>query len=480
MKITCLTAQDAAAHTLFRPFSLKMEERRIPSIVINVFKCYYTQIMQGAQGKTSDLDIIPVAEGEVPSYESLEPYVEAGRTALKHTVVIKLNGGLGTSMGLERAKSLIPVKDGHTFLDIIVRQAKVLRKKYKSPLPLVFMNSFKTHRDTMLKVEGLDNGDTGIPLAFVQHMYPKILEGDLAPADWPQNPELEWNPPGHGDVYTALVTSGLLSKLLRRGYRYAFISNSDNLGAVMDSRLLGYMAKEHLPFLMEVAQRTHLDRKGGHLARLKDSNRLMLREQAQCPDGELGSFADIEKHRFFNTNSLWVDLEVLERVFVENLMMPLDLIINPKTLDPRNPESPAVLQVETAMGSAISAFEDARAVLVPRSRFAPVKTTQDLLLVMSDCFVRTRLETVEQNPERTTPLPSIALDQKYYKKIDMFQERFPKGAPSLMGCDRLEVHGDVRFGRGVKCFGSVRVINRARKQLKIADNTRLEGEVILE
>jgi UTP--glucose-1-phosphate uridylyltransferase len=480
MKITCLTAQDASVHNMFRPFALKMEERRIPSIVINVFKCYYTQIMQGAHGKTSDADLDPVAEGEVPPYESLEEYIEAGRAALKHTVVIKLNGGLGTSMGLERAKSLIPVKDGHTFLDIIVRQAKVLRKKYKSPLPLVFMNSFKTHRDTMLKVEGLDNGDTGIPLAFVQHMYPKILESDLAPADWPQNPELEWNPPGHGDVYTALVTSGLLSKLLRHGYRYAFLSNSDNLGAVMDSRLLGYMAKERLPFLMEVAQRTHLDRKGGHLARLKLSGRLMLREQAQCPDNEQESFADTEKHRYFNTNSLWVDLEVLERVFVENLMMPLDLILNPKTLDPRDPESPPVLQVETAMGSAISAFEDARAVLVPRTRFAPVKTTQDLLLVMSDCFLRTKLETIEQNPLRTTPLPSISLDQKYYKKIDMFQERFPRGAPSLLACDRLEVHGDVRFGRNVKCTGNVRVINRARKQLKLPDNAQLEGEVILE
>ena len=480
MKITCLTAQDASVHAMFRPFALKMEERRIPSIVINVFKCYYTQIMQGAQGKTSDEEILPVAEGEVPPYESLEPYIEAGRAALKHTVVIKLNGGLGTSMGLERAKSLIPVKDGHTFLDIIVRQAKILRKKYKSPLPLTFMNSFKTHRDTMLQVEGLDNGDTGIPLAFVQHMYPKILESDLSPADWPQNPELEWNPPGHGDVFTAMVTAGLLSKLLRLGYRYAFISNSDNLGAVMDSRLLGYMAKEHLPFLMEVARRAQLDRKGGHLARLKGSQRLMLRELAQCPENELESFADIEKYRYFNTNSLWVDLEVLERVFVENLMMPLDLILNPKTLDPRDPDSPPVLQVETAMGSAISAFENARAVLVPRTRFAPVKTTQDLLLVMSDCFIRTKLETIEQSPQRTTPLPSIALDQKYYKKIDMFRERFPKGAPSLLHCERLEVHGDLRFGRNVKCVGTVRVINRARKQLKVPDNARLEGEVILE
>ncbi|MGE4265137.1 MAG: UTP--glucose-1-phosphate uridylyltransferase [Desulfovibrio sp.] len=478
MKISCLTSQDPAVHTLFKPFALKMEEHRIPSIVINIFKCYYTQIMQGAQGKTPDAEISPLAEGEVPDYASLERYAEAGKAALAHTVVIKLNGGLGTSMGLERAKSLIPVKDGHTFLDIIARQAKVLRKKYKSPLPLVFMNSFKTHRDTMLKVEGLDNGDTGIPLAFVQHMYPKIIEADLSPADWPANPELEWNPPGHGDVYTALVTSGLLDKLLKRGYRYAFISNSDNLGAVMDSRLLGYIATEELSFLMEVARRTHLDRKGGHLAKLNESGRLMLRELAQCPDNELESFADIDKYQFFNTNSLWVDLHVLERVFVENLMMPLDLILNPKTLDPRDPDSPAVLQVETAMGSAISAFENARLVLVPRTRFAPVKTTQDLLLVMSDCFLRTKLETIEQNPARTTPMPSIALDQKFYKKIDMFQERFPRGAPSLLGCERLEVHGDVRFGKNVRVTGVTRVINRSRKQVRVPDGAQLEGEVL--
>jgi len=478
MKISCLASQDPAVHAMFKPFALKMEERRIPSIVINVFKCYYTQVMQGAQGKTGEKDIDPVPEGDVPAYEDLERYVEAGRDALASTVVIKLNGGLGTSMGLERAKSLIPVKDGHSFLDIILRQAKVLRKKYKSPLPLIFMNSFKTHRDTMLKVEGLDNGDTGIPLAFVQHMYPKILEADLSPAEWPENPELEWNPPGHGDVYTALVTSGLLAKLLKRGYRYAFISNSDNLGAVMDSRLLGYIATERLPFLMEVARRTHLDRKGGHLARFRNTDRLVLRELAQCPESDLDSFSDIEKYRYFNTNSLWVDLEVLERVFVENLMMPLDLILNPKTLDPRNPESPAVLQVETAMGSAISAFENARAVLVPRTRFAPVKTTQDLLLVMSDCFLRTKLETIEQNPARATPMPAITLDQRFYKKIDMFQERFPKGAPSLIACERLEIQGDIRFGRGVKLSGQARLVNSTRKQVRVPDGAQLEGEVV--
>jgi len=171
---------------------------------------------------------------------------------------------------------------------------------------------------------------------------------------------------------------------------------------------------------------------------------------------------------------------VLEKVFVENLMMPLDLILNPKTLDPRDPDSPPVLQVETAMGSAISAFENARLVLVPRTRFAPVKTTQDLLLVMSDCFLRTKLETIEQNPARTTAMPSISLDQKFYKKIDMFQERFPKGAPSLLGCERLEVQGDIRFGRHVRITGVTRLVNRSRKPVRVPDGAQLEGEVLFE
>ena len=132
------------------------------------------------------------------------------------------------------------------------------------------------------------------------------------------------------------------------------------------------------------------------------------------------------------------------------------------------------------MGSAISAFENAQAVLVPRTRFAPVKTTQDLLLVMSDCFLRTKLETIEQNPARTTAMPSIALDQKFYKKIDMFQERFPRGAPSLINCERLEVHGDIRFGKNVRISGTTRIINRSRKQVKVPDGALLEGEVLYE
>lgn len=479
MKMSCMKAGDESAAALFRPFALKMEEQGMPSIVVNVFKCYFNQLAYGAQGKVSEKEIEALSPDDVKAYQDLKEYESAGTQALEKAVVIKLNGGLGTGMGLERAKSLIEVRDGLNFLDLIVRQVESLREKHGVELPLMFMNSFKTHLDTMMRIEGFDNGDTGVPLSFVQHRYPKILARDFAPASWPDNPELEWNPPGHGDVYTALVTSGALTRLRNRGYRWAFISNSDNLGAIMDKCILGLMSKEKLPFVMEVAQRTQADRKGGHLARLKKDGRLVLREVAQCPERDLDAFQDIELHRYFNTNSIWLDLKAFESVFVKHHMMPLDLIVNPKTLDPRNADSPKVLQIETAMGSAISNFRDAAAVLVPRSRFAPVKTTNDLLLVMSDCYDRTEDETLVPSPACEGSLPSVDLDPKFYKKIDDFLSRIPE-APSLTQCTSLTVKGDVRFGKGVVCKKDVLLENTSFGQAEIAEGEELEGTVGLD
>jgi UTP--glucose-1-phosphate uridylyltransferase len=451
----------------FRPFSLKMEAHSMPPIVINVFKYYYYLLVSGSSGKIAEQEITPVTKRDFRDYLELEGYAETGRKALSETVVIKLNGGLGTSMGLKKAKSLLPAKQGLTFLEIILRQTEHLRAASGHSIPLVFMNSFNTHADTMMQLNAFTNeGD--IPLAFLQHKYPKVLQKDHSPVTW-SNPELEWNPAGHGDIYTAMVTSGLLERLLHSGYRYAFISNVDNLGAVLDERLLGYMAANQYPFVMEVAERTRADRKGGHLARLKNG-RLVLREIAQCPDADLNSFYDVDKHRFFNTNSIWLDLEVLERVFVYNKMMPLDLIINPKTVDPRNSNSPGVYQIETAMGSAISAFYNAAAVCVPRERFSPVKTCSDLFSIMSDCYTLSDDFKVQASKDRVNPLPAIQLDSRFYRKIDDFEERFGFNVPSLVRCDSLKIKGDVCFGPDVALEGDVTVSNRTPHRLVVTND----------
>jgi UTP--glucose-1-phosphate uridylyltransferase len=305
-----------------------------------------------------------------------------------------------------------------------------------------------------------------------------VLQADLSPAIWPQEPELEWCPPGHGDIYPALVTSGMLDTLLDNGYEYAFVSNADNLGAVLDPVLLGYFATERLPFLMEVADRTHADRKGGHLARHAGDGRLLLRESAQCADADMPAFQDYRKHRYFNTNNLWLNLSELKRVLVkQGGVLGLPLIRNSKTLDPRDEASPPVYQLETAMGAAISVFEGAGALRVPRTRFAPVKTCADLLAVRSDAYLLTDDWQVVAHPDcRVCPL-DVTLDNEYYRLIDELEARFPYGPPSLIECRRFVVQGDVRFGRDVTCRGEVEVVNVSTGQGAIADGSALEGVV---
>jgi UTP--glucose-1-phosphate uridylyltransferase len=428
----------------------KMRAEGLGQAAIDTFAHYYEQLREGASGMLPEGDIEPVSD--LPALDDLpEPDPEV----LDAAVVVKLNGGLGTSMGMTKAKSLIEAKDGMTFLDVIAGQVLALRKRSGARLPLVLMHSFATREDSLAALAGHPELASDVPADFVQNKVPKIDADDLTPASWPDDPSLEWAPPGHGDLYTAMVTSGILDELRGHGYRWAFVSNSDNLGAVLEPRILSWIAGEELPFVMEVARRTEADRKGGHLARGRADGRLLLRETAQTPDEDLEALQDVGRHPFVNTNNLWIDLDALaDTLERRDGVLGLPIIVNRKTVDPSDSGSPAVVQLETAMGAAISVFEGARALHVPRRRFAPVKTTNDLLALRSDAYVLYEDRRVELAPEREEP-PFIDLDSDHYKLISDFEERFPAGAPSLIACERLEVEGDVRFGRDVVVRGSV-------------------------
>lgn len=452
----------------FTPFAQKMRAEGLPEIVIRTFRFYYDQLAAGHTGMIPEAEIRPVSS--LPDLEQLPVSLAVtGRAALPKTILLKLNGGLGTSMGLDTAKSLLIVKDGWTFLDIIAHQA------LGAGVPLVLMNSFATRADSLAALARYPALVGAIPLDFMQHKVPKVLQADLAPATWPEDPDLEWCPPGHGDIYTALLTSGMLETLLDHGYEYAFVSNADNLGATLDPLILGYCVENRLPFLMEVADRTPADRKGGHLAQRTSDGRLILRESAQCPAEDMDAFQDVARYRYFNTNNLWLNLPALKVLLDErDGILGLPLIRNSKTLDPRNPSSPKVYQLETAMGAAIGLFEGAGALRVPRTRFAPVKTCDDLLAVRSDAYVLTGDWRIVPNPARRLPGPPvIGLDLRYYKLVDDLEARFPFGPPSLVRCERLVVQGDVRFGREVVCRGAVEVINEADRQAALADHQEI-------
>ena len=444
----------------------KMREAEVGQAAIDTFAHYYEQLREGASGMLPESEIEPV--GELPTLDELP---EGDPALVDSAVVVKLNGGLGTSMGMTRAKSLIEAKDGLTFLDIVVGQVLGVRERFGARVPLVLMNSFATREDSLTALAAHPEIESDVPLDFLQNKVPKIRADDLQPVEWPDDPSLEWAPPGHGDLYTALVTSGMLDALLERGYRFAFVSNSDNLGAVLDARILSWVAREEAPFAMEVARRTEADRKGGHIARRREDGRLVLRETAQTPEEDLEALQDVGRHPYVNTNNLWVDLEALRSTLAEREgVLGLPIIVNRKTADPTDPDSPAVVQLETAMGAAIGVFDGALALHVPRRRFAPVKTSNDLLALRSDAYVLHDDKRVELAQTRETP-PVIDLDPDHYKLIRDFEERFPAGPPSLVECDRLVVKGDVTFGRGVVVRGSVTVEGPAR----IDDAAVLEG-----
>jgi UTP--glucose-1-phosphate uridylyltransferase len=448
----------------------RMKRDGLPASVVHNFERLFSEVLRGETGIITEQEIEPVTTVEtLAEVSACDETVRIGTEALNKLVVVRLNGGLGTTMGLERAKSLLTVRGTLSFNDIIGHQLREMGKRLGVAIPLVHMTSFSTDADVQAAMEPFaDLRPASIPSTFLQHRHPKIYVDSMTPAS-ESNDELNWNPPGHGDLYAALLATGLAEKLLALGKRYMFVANADNLGATVDPAILGYLVKSGAPFLMETAERTKADSKGGHLARRKSSGRLILRESGQAPTTATGEispeFQDISRYRHFNTNNIWLDLQaVVDVAKVHDGTIPLPLISNRKTVNPRDRSSRAVVQIETAMGAAIEVFDGARALQVPRSRFAPVKSNNDLLVVRSDVYVLTPDYVLVVNPKRNLPgLPLVSLDTRYFGLLRDFEARV-KVVPSLVNAESLVVKGDVVFSHPLTVCGRVTLTTSSETQ----------------
>ncbi len=434
----------------------KMTAAGLSSAAIEAFRHSVGVLTSQQSMLIPEAEIAP-AEG-VADWDALVAATpEADADLLAQAVLVKLNGGLGTGMGLQKAKSLLEIKPGVTFLDLVVRQVQSLRARAGYPVNLLLMNSFSTSADTLayLSRYAEDGFADASRVEMIQNRVPKLCTDTLEPVSYPANPDLEWCPPGHGDIYAALVGSGWLDKLLAAGVKYAFVSNSDNLGAQMDTRFLRWFAQSGAPFVMEVTRRTEADKKGGHLATRMADGQPLLREVAQCPEEDVECFQNIDKHRYFNTNNLWIRLDALRDFLAANGgVVPLPVIRNVKTVDPRDAATQNVYQLETAMGAAIQCFPGARAVCVPRSRFFPVKTCSDLLLLRSDAVEIDAAGCMSLAPECGGVAPVVALDGKLYKLVDSLEAL---GVPSLKNVKKLTVKGAHHFEAGEPLSGEVTV-----------------------
>lgn len=409
----------------------------------------------------------PTDDVVVP-YETLAPPPEdeaKTKELLDKLVVLKLNGGLGTTMGCTGPKSVIEVRNGLTFLDLIVMQIENLNSKYGCKVPLVLMNSFNTHDDTLKIVEKYTNSNVEIH-TFNQSQYPRLVVEDFSPLPCKgQTGRDGWYPPGHGDVFPSLKNSGKLDLFLSQGKEYIFVANSDNLGAIVDLKILNHLVQNKNEYCMEVTPKTLADVKGGTL--ISYEGKVQLLEIAQVPDEHVNEFKSIEKFKIFNTNNLWVNLNAIKRL-VEADALKMEIIPNPKEVD-----GVKVLQLETAAGAAIRFFDNAIGINVPRARFLPVKATSDLLLVQSDLYTVVD-GFVIRNPARKNPAnPTIELGPEF-KKVSNFLSRF-KSIPSIIELDSLKVSGDVWFGAGVVLKGKVAINAEPGVKLEIPDDTVIEG-----
>ena len=437
----------------------KMRRESIPEASIAAFLAAVDQVRAGHLGVFREADLEPVRG--LPRMTELPAKRADDASLLSQLGVIKLNGGLGTGMGLERAKSLMTVKDDNTFLDLIARQILALRGQTGTQSPaFLLLNSFVTREDSLhhLKAYPALIGDG--PLDLLQSKVPKLDEKTLLPIEWPADPDMEWCPPGHGDIYPTLHAGDWVERFLQTGVRYLFVSNADNLGATVDLGIARYFAESGVGFLMEVAERTDMDRKGGHLALRRADGRLVLRESAQTHRDDVPFFQDIGRHGYFNTNNLWIALEPLRDLLQQRQgFLPLPLIRNLKTVDPRDASSPRVLQLESAMGAAIECFERSAALVVPRERFLPVKSTADLLLLRSDLYRLTQDARLERAQPGSEALPVVDLDPVHYRVMSSFEAAFSHGVPSLARCQRLNVVGPWVFEAGVRLRGEVSFVN---------------------
>lgn len=412
----------------------------------------------------------PTDEVVVP-YETLAPPpedLEETRRLLDKLAVLKLNGGLGTTMGCTGPKSVIEVRNGFTFLDLIVIQIESLNKKYGCNVPLILMNSFNTHEDTVKIVEKYSNSSIEIH-TFNQSQYPRIVVEDFTPLPCKgQVGKDGWYPPGHGDVFPSLVNSGKLDALLSQGKEYVFVANSDNLGAIVDLKILSHLIHNKNGFCMEVTPKTLADVKGGTL--ISYEGRVQLLEIAQVPDAHVNEFKSFEKFKIFNTNNLWVNLKAIKKL-VNADALKMEIIPNPKDVD-----GVKVLQLETAAGAAIRFFDHAIGINVPRSRFLPVKATSDLLLVQSDLYTLVDGFVIRNKARANPSNPSIELGPEF-KKVGNFLRRF-KSIPSIVDLDSLKVSGDVWFGERVILKGNVTISASPGMKLEIPDHSVLANKVI--
>jgi len=396
---------------------------------------------------------------------------------LSKIVVLKLNGGMGTTMGLDIPRCALPLSGDKIFLDVIVRQIENLNNQFKVNIPLVLMNSRHQNAEVLELLDRYSSSNVKIH-TFVQSCYPR-----LSPVTWSitakqpysQATAENWYPPGSGDVFESFKKSGLLEKFLKEGKEYVFTSNVENLGAIIgrdEFRVLNEVFATKMNLVLEVTERNPTDFRGGILVHDQTNNKPFVVQMSQIPKKKRNYFGP-KSFRYWNTNNIWVKLDELHS-HLEKSGLKLPVSKNIKN---------GFIQFETYAGSAIKDFQNTIALIVPRTRFREIKTTSNLFTLQSNLFNLVNGAYLLPNDIRAaqgfSELPVVRFDTEHFGNIDDYKKRFPSITTlNILELEHLNVAGDVTFGFGIKLVGSVIIVAEDTKKIKIPDCSVLENCVI--
>ncbi|XP_054815270.1 UTP--glucose-1-phosphate uridylyltransferase-like isoform X2 [Prosopis cineraria] len=394
-----------------------------------------------------ELAVVPYADITLVSED-----IEETKKLLDKLVVVKLNAGLGTKMmGLDIPKSTVNVSDGLTFLDLIINQIETLNSKYECGVPLVLLNTSDIHDNTLKILEKYSTSSINIQ-AFKQDQGSEVIlsgdhlgKGEVCPFE-------------NGGAFLSLAESGTLDLLLTQGKEYILVINSDNVATVIDPSILNYLLNNKIDCCIEVTQ--------GHSSDFHSQLRnFKLQEIARNPDKQMK-----DQFKLIDTTNMWVNLRAIKRLVDTD-----KLKYNNQSVSKENDIDQSLLQ-KTAAGSTIQFFERAIGVSVPESRYLPLNTTTDLLLIQSDLYT-SKEGVLTRNPNRADPIdPEIHLGPEF-EKVGDFQSRF-KSIPSIVGLDSLTVTGDVWFGDNITLKGVVTIAAKPGMKLEIPEGVVIENKVI--
>jgi len=305
-------------------------------------------------------DLTRLSDPGEPMYEDANA---AGVEVIRRGEVaqVVLSGGMATRFG-GVVKAALAAVDGRSFLEIKLSQTQALESRLDAEIPVALMTSFAT--DEVVRAHVVEHG-LGDPMVFHQFVSLRLdTDGELfRSAD--DKPSLY--APGHGDLFQALRSSGVLATLRERGVRVVTVSNVDNLGARIDPAVIGMHLLSGRTVTCEVA------RKEGDMggAPVRVDGRLQMLEGPRFPKG-----FDQELIPVFNTNTAVLDLDVLDRNY------DLTWFYVRKDTGGRT-----AVQVERVYHE-VSAFVPTAYLEVPRrgprGRFFPIKTPDDLDRAQND------------------------------------------------------------------------------------------------